>query len=92
MPQTEISKKFECAPSTISKILKKKDELMAGATDNPNGERKRRRVEKLNLLDKPGLNARSRHATTTSAILLEKATQLANKLDIPDLQATSGWL
>ena len=83
--QTEISRKFDCAPSTISKIIKKKDELMAAATDNPNGERKRRRVGKAETVESALLtwfkDARSRDATITSAILEEKATQLANKLD-----------
>ena len=51
VPQTEISRKFDCAPSTISKIIKKKDELMAAATDHPNGERKRRRVGKAETVE-----------------------------------------
>ena len=69
---------------------------MAAATDNPNGERKWRGIGKAETVEFGLLtwfkDARSRGATITSAILEEKVTQLAKKLDIPDFQATSGWL
>jgi hypothetical protein len=63
---------------------------------NPNGERKRKRNGKAADVESALLiwftDVRCRDATVTTAILEEKATQLAAQLNQPDFKATSGWI
>ena len=90
VPRAEISAKYDCSVSTISKIMKNKDGLTSDATTNPNGAQKRRRVRKAAYVESALFtwfaDARARDAPVTTAILEEKATQLADRLESTDLK------
>ena len=52
MSQTEISQRFGCSQSTISKVLRQKAELKQDAADNKIRCRKRKRTGKANDIEK----------------------------------------
>ena len=94
--QTELSRRFRCSQSTISKILSHKSEILKDAADNMVKDHKRKRVGKAEDIEKALYtwfgDARARDAPITSLILEEKAKQFAASLDRPDFKVTNGWL
>ena len=94
--QTHLAQKFGCSQSTISKILRQKDEIRQDATENKVKDRKRKRGGKDDDVEKAlytwCTDARVCNAPITTAILEEKARQFAAGLDKPNLQVTTGWL
>ena len=65
--QTHLAQKFGCSQSTISKILRQKDEIKQDATENKVKDRKRKRGGKDNDVEKSSLHfvyrcSCSRHA------------------------------
>ena len=94
--QSKLATQFDFSQSTISKILKQKDTLMSDAAENPNADRKRRRVGKAEDVESALLSwftdARARDVNVTTSILEEKANQLAEQLGNPDFKATNGWI
>ena len=50
--QTEISQRFGCSQSTMSKILRQKDEVRQDAAENKMKDRKRKRTGKAEDVEK----------------------------------------
>ena len=50
--QTEISQRFGCSQSTVSKILRQKDEVRQDAAENKMKDRKRKRTGKAEDVEK----------------------------------------
>ena len=95
--QTELSRRFSCSQSTISKILSRKDALIQEAAENSVGDRKRKRTGKADDVEKAlytawFTDARAREAPITTLILEEKAMQFASAMSKPNFKVTTGWL
>lgn len=94
--QTELSQRFGCSQSKISKIISRKDEIKLDAAENKVGDRKRKRIGKAEDVEKAlytwFTDARARDVPTTILILEEKAQQFATALGKPDFKVTNGWL
>ena len=94
--QTHLAQKFGCSQSTISKILRQKDEIRQDATENKVKDRKRKRGGKDDDVEKAlytwFTDARIRNTLIMTAILEEKTRQFAAGLDKPNFQVTTGWL
>ena len=94
--QTRLAQRFSCSQSTISKILRQKDEIRQDAAENKVKDRKRKRVGKADDVEKAlytwFTDARARAVPITTAILEEKARQFATALDKPSFHVTTGWL
>lgn len=94
--QTELSQRFGCSQSTISKIISQKDELKQDAAENKMRDRKRKRTGKADDVEKAlytwFADARAQDTPITTVILEEKARQFTTALDKPDFKVTNGWL
>ena len=93
--QAELSRRFNCSQSTISKITKNKDAILHEAEENKSAICKRKRSSKDDDVDAAlyawFVDARARDAPIISAVLEEKANHFATALN-KDFKATNGWL
>ena len=88
LSQQEIATRFSCSQSAVSKIVKTKETVMREAEENMVSTRKRKRRGKAEdveaALYKWLVAARARDAPVTSAVLEEKANDLAALLGNQD--------
>ena len=70
--------------------------MLGEVAENPNAERKRRRVGKSEDVEVALLkwftDARERNVNITTAVLEEKANQLGKELGLENFKSTNGWL
>ena len=96
MSQIEISKKYGCSQSLISRIIAQRETIMRDYTENKNPERKRRRLGKeTNVEDALWqwfTNVRSHDVPLSGPTLQEKAEKLAFTMGNTEFKATDGWL
>lgn len=94
--RSEITKKFNIASSTLSKILKKSEEINQKSYICRNLEQKRARKSKYETLNKSMSmwfnQMMETNARVTGPVIFEKAQQFAIKLGIPDFKPSPGWL
>ncbi|XP_061175614.1 tigger transposable element-derived protein 6-like [Saccostrea echinata] len=95
VPQTEIAKKLGCSQPQISAISKNRDTIRKDYETSANPERKRHRSGKAptveGALTEWFTKARSKDLPVSSAVLTEKAEDLAARMNI-EFTATNGWL
>ena len=96
LTQTKISKRLGCSISQICHINSKKDDIRTQYQSNSNPDRKRQRSGKASNMEAAlttwFIDARARDIPISGPILEEKAKDLAQALQQPDFNATSGWL
>ena len=96
LSEVELAKRFDCSQSTVSKIATNKPAILREAEENRVGDRKRKRSGKDEDVEKAlytwFVDARSRDAPITSAVVEEKATHFATLLNKQDFKVTNGWL
>lgn len=89
----EITSEYDCNISTVNRIWKNQEELKHVAQKN--AERKRARKSKYEDVEKALTawfdQARSQNAILTGTVLLNKAKELAIKLN-SDFEPNNGWL
>ncbi|KAL3859266.1 hypothetical protein ACJMK2_009493 [Sinanodonta woodiana] len=94
--QASVALEFGVSQSVISRILKKKENIVKDWQNNSNPSQKRKRGGKAKDVEEALLQwfaqARSRPIPINGPLLLEKANQLANDSGLHDFKATSGWL
>ena len=95
LSQQEITTRFGCSQSAVSKIVKTKETVMREEEENMVSTRKRKRRGKAEDMEaalyKWFVDARVRDAPVTSAVLEEKANHLAALLGSRDFKSHE-WL
>ncbi|XP_064462709.1 tigger transposable element-derived protein 4-like [Ornithodoros turicata] len=91
-----IAKEFNIPASTLSTILKNKQDVFNGFEKNFSSKRKRDRGSKYPEVKVALLewlkNARSANLPVHGPVLIAKAEALALQLGMPDLKCSNGWL
>ena len=94
----KLADQFKCGKTQIQAILLKKDEILRDYESNLNGNIKRVRGPQHEEIDKALLDwfrkARSKTIPVTGPMLQEKATRIAEPLEVSGEQfkASNGWL
>lgn len=95
--QRDLAKFYGVGTSTVSDILKKKDDLKKQFADNVSCKRKRfnsgSKFAELNtLVLKWFEQARAKNLPLSGPIIQEKALQFAQQLQLTEFKASNGWL
>lgn len=94
VPRKEISKKFNCSPATISRIIQQQASISNVAKENKNLPMKRHRQGSNKSVEDSLLfwfkDMRSKQATISRPILMEKGKHFANMLNVAFVP-TNGW-
>ena len=94
----KVAEKFKCGKTQIQSILLKKDEIVMDFEANVSSNIKRSRGAKNEEIDNALLDwfrkARSKNIPITGPMLQEKATRIAEALDVSleEFKASNGWL
>ena len=93
LSQIQMAKHFKCSQSTVSKIVKHKDEILAEADSNQPCSKKRKRLSKASDVEdafhKYFVDVR---LIDVNAVLEEKANHLVGLLGNMEFIATNGWM
>jgi len=93
--QASIAMSYGVHPSSISCIMKQKEQIVDDCQNNTNPDRKRKRTGKSDDVEKAFLRwftqARSRQLPVSGPLLMEKANSLTEGLGLADFKATVGW-
>ncbi|KAK6472440.1 hypothetical protein HHUSO_G28176, partial [Huso huso] len=91
----DIASEYGLSVSTISKLLKNKDDIMHEWHRGANQDRKRKRLGKVQSVDEALLRwfaiAKEKEAVVTGPILMAKAKSLAETLGV-EFNPSQGWL
>jgi len=94
--QASIAKSYGVHHSSISRIMKQKEQIFEDWQNNTNLDRKRKRTGKAEDVEEALLRwfsqARSRQLPVSGPLLMEKANSLAEGLGLTDFKTTVGWL
>ena len=94
--QKDLAKSFNVGTSTVSDILKKKEEYLKQFVENAPDKRKRFNSGKFcdlnKLIYKWFVQARAKNVPLSGPIIQEKALNIAEELHISDFKASNGWL
>ena len=95
--KSNLVREFELQQiSTLDAILKKKNEIVAAFEANLNGERKRLKQNLFPILDQKlydwFLTMRANKVELSGVLILEKARQLADALNISNFGGSHGYL
>jgi len=94
--QASIAKSYGVHPSSISRIMKQKEQIVDDWQNNTNPDHKRKRTGKSEDVEEALLRwftqPRSRQVQVSGTLIMEKANSLAEGLGLADFKATVGWL
>ena len=94
--QKDLAKSFNVGTSTVSDILKKKEEYLKQFGENAPDKRNRFNSGKFGdlneLIYKWFVQARAKNVPLSGPIIQEKALNIAEELHISDFKASNGWL
>lgn len=94
--KTDVAKDYGVSPSTLSTILKNKENILKTKDSGPCSQRKRLKCSPYEEVEKTlytwFLDIRARNIPVSGATLQHKAKDIASLLGCDDFKASAGWL
>ncbi|KAM4623094.1 tigger transposable element-derived protein 3-like [Discoglossus pictus] len=94
--QTSVARNMGLSQSTISRVMKKRDEILERWNQNENPSRKRNRPFKHAKVDEALLEwllfAKANNLPISGPILMRRAEAIAKEIGCPQFKPSNGWL
>ena len=96
--QRELAREFNCSPSSVNLIMKRKLDYEEAFNNNENSNRLRCKLRKTDAyevnkaMDKFWIECRRRGLPVTGPLLQLQARRYAERLQVLEFKASDGWL